>query len=92
MNLAQEMLSMRTVAEVQNALQGPATRYADLLFQLVTSEPKVGREVEAGDEATAVISTLQAVETRSASATTSDAQRFRCKEATEKQPLVWKEQ
>ena len=45
--------------------------------------------MEAGDEATAVMSRLQALETRSTGAMTSVAQRFRGKEATEYKPQTW---
>ena len=40
------------VAELQNALQGSATRHADLMMQMFTSESRVWRVIEAGDEAT----------------------------------------
>ena len=50
-----------------------------LLVQLVTSEPRVRRVVEAGEEATAVMSRLHALETRSTKATTSNTQRFRAR-------------
>ena len=41
------------------------TRYAGLMVQLVTSDPRVRRVVEAGGEATAIMSRLQALETKS---------------------------
>ena len=77
------------VAELQNAPQGSATRLADLMVQLFTSEPRERRVTEAGDEATAIMSRLQALETRSTGAMTSVEQRFRGKEATEYQLYVW---
>ena len=77
------------VAELQNALLGSATWFADLMVQLFTSEPRVRRVIEAGDEATAVVSRLQALETRSTGAMTSVAQRFSGKEATDYQPQTW---
>ena len=58
------------------------------MVQLVTNEPEWKRVVEAADEATAVISRLQALETGGASATTSTAQRFAGKEATDYKPHV----
>ena len=82
------MKLMHTGAEL-NALQGSATRYADLMIQQVTSESRVSTVVEAGDEATAAMSSLQAMETRSTGPTTSVAQRFRGKEAKEYKPYVW---
>ena len=46
---SQRMNWMHTdVAELQNGLEGPATRYAELMVQLVTSAPRVKRVVEAG--------------------------------------------
>ena len=45
--------------------------------------------IEAGDEATAVMSRLQALEKRSTGAMTSVAQRFRGKEATDCKPQTW---
>ena len=76
--LAQQLNAMQTdVAELQKALQGSATRFADLMVQLFTSEPRVRRVTEAGDEATAVMSRLQALETRITGAMTSVAERFR---------------
>ena len=81
--LAQQLNAMQTdVAEPRDALQGSATRYADLMVQLFTSEPSVRRVIDAGDEATAVMSKLQALETRSTGTMTSVAQRFRGKGAT----------
>ena len=72
----QQMNAMQTdVVEFQHALQGPAQRCAELVIQLVINESRVNRVVEAGDEATAVMSRLQAVETCGASATTRTAQR-----------------
>ena len=65
------------------------TRYAGLLVQLVTSDPRVRRAVEAGGEATAVMSRMQALEIKSTSATTSVGQRFRGMEATQCKPHVW---
>ena len=65
------------------------TRYAALMVQLVTSDPRVRRVVEAGGEATTVMSRLQALETKSTSATTSVGQRFRGVEATQCRPHVW---
>ena len=62
---AQQLNAMQTdVAELQNALQGSATRFADLMMRLFTSEPRVRRVIESGDEAAAVMSRLQALETR----------------------------
>ena len=58
-------------------------------MQLFTSEPEVRMVIEAGDEATAVMSRLQALETRSTGAMTSVAQRFRGKETTEYKPNTW---
>ena len=88
--LAQKLNAMQTgPAELHNALQGSATRCADLMVQLFTSEPRVGRAIEAGDDAAAVMSRLQALETRSTGARTSVAQRFRGKEATENKPQTW---
>ena len=88
--LAQQLNAMQTnVAELQKALQGSATRYADLMVQLFTSEPRVRRVIEAGDEATAVMSRLQALETRSTGAMTSVAQRLKGKEGTEYKPQTW---
>ena len=88
--LAQQLIAMQTdVAELQNAVEGSATRYADLMVQLFTSEPLVRRVMEAGDQATAVMSRLQALETRSTGAMTSAAQRFRGKEATDYKPQAW---
>ena len=73
--LAQQLNAMQTdVAELQNALQGSAMRHADLMVPLFTCEPRVRRVMEAGDEATAVMSRLQALETRSTGAMTSFAQ------------------
>ena len=73
--LTQQLHTMRTdVAELQNALRGSATGYADLVVRLVTTEPRERRVTEAGDEATAVMSRLQALETRSTGAMTSVAQ------------------
>ena len=61
--LAQQLNAMQTdVAELQNALQGSALRYADLMVPLFTSEPRVSMVIEADDEATAVMSRLQALE------------------------------
>ena len=77
------------VAELQNGLEGPATRYAELMVQLVTSAPRVKRVVEAGEEAPAVMSRQQAMGARGASGTTNTAQRFRCKEATDHKSHVW---
>ena len=75
--LAQQMNAMQTDdAEPQNAPHGSATRYTNLLVQLVTSEPRVRGVVEADDEATAGMSRLQALATRSIGAMTSVAQRF----------------
>ena len=88
--LAQQMNAMQTdVAEPQNAPHGSATRYAKLVVQLVISEPKVRGVVEADDEATAGMSRLQALVTRSICAMTSVAQRFRGKGVTEYKPHVW---
>ena len=88
--LAQQLNAMQTdVAELQNALQGSALRYADLMVQRFTSEPRVSMVIEAGDEATAVMSRLQALETRSTGAMTTVPQRFRGKEATEYKPQTW---
>ena len=85
--LAQQLNAMQTdVAELQNALEGSATRYADLMVQLFTSEPRVRRVVEAGDEATEVMSRLQALGTKSTGAMTSVAQKFGGKEATDYKP------
>ena len=70
------------VVELQNALQGSATRHAELMVQLFTSEPRVRRVIEASDKVKAVMSRLQALETRSTVSMTSVAQRFRGKEAT----------
>ena len=53
------------------------------------SDPRVRRVVEAGGEATAVMSRLQALETKSTSATTSVGQRFTGMEATQCKPHVW---
>ena len=87
---APQLNTMQTdVAEFQKALQGSATRDADLIVQLFTSETRVRRVVEAGDEATAVMSRLQPLETRSTGAMTSVAQRFRGKEATDYKPQSW---
>ena len=58
-------------------------------MQLFTIEPRVSRVAEADDEATAVMSRLQALETRSTGATTSVAQRFRGKDAREYWPQTW---
>ena len=58
-------------------------------MQLYTSEPRVRRVIEAGDEATAVMSRLHALETRRAGAMTSAAQRFRAKEAADHKPQTW---
>ena len=88
--LAQQLIAMQTdVAELHHALQGSATRYADLMVQLFTSEPRVRRVIEASDEATTVMSRLQALETRSTGAMTSAAQRFRGKEVTDHKPQAW---
>ena len=88
--LTQQLNAVQThVAELQNGLQGSATRFADLTVQLFTSEPRVRRVIEAGDEATAVTSRLQDLETRSTGAMTSVAQRFRGKEATDYKPQTW---
>ena len=84
--LAQQLNVMQTNVA---ALQGSATRYADLLVQLFTTERKVRMVIEAGDEATAVMSRLQALETRSSGAMTSVAQRFRGKGAAEYGPHTW---
>ena len=87
--LAQQLNAMQTnVAELQKALQGSATRYADLMVQLFTSEPRVRRVIETGDEATAVMSRLQALETRSTGAM-SVAQRLKGKEGTEYKHMTW---
>ena len=87
---AQQLNAMQTnVAELQKALQGSATRYADLMVQLFTSEQRVRRVIEAGDEATAVMSRLQALETRSTGAMTSVAQTIKGKEGTEYKPQTW---
>ena len=60
---AQQLNAMQTdVAELQNALQGSALRYADLMVPLFTSELIVRMVIEADDEATAVMSRLQALE------------------------------
>ena len=81
---------MRTdVAELQNGLEGPATLYTELMVQLVTSAPRVKKLVEAGDEAPAVMRRQQALGARGASGTTSTAQRFRGKEATNHKSHVW---
>ena len=88
--LAQQLNAMQTdVAEVQNALQGSTTRYADLIVQLFTSETRARMVIGAGEEATAVMSGLQALETRSTGAMTSVAQRFRGKATTEYKPQTW---
>ena len=88
--LAQHLDTMQPeVDELQSALQGLATRCADLMVQLFTSKPRVRIVTEDGDEATAVMSRLQAPETRSAGAMTSVAQRFRGKEVTEYKPHTW---
>ena len=50
----------------------------------VHQRTRVRRVTEAGDEATAVMSRLQALETRSTGAMTSVAQRYRGKDGTEK--------
>ena len=85
--LAQQLNAMQAdVAELQNALQASATRYAGLMVQLFTSEPRVRRVIEAGDEATVVMSRLQALETGSTRPMTSAAQRFRGTEATQYKP------
>ena len=61
--LTQQLNAMQTdVAELQNALQGSATGYAALMVQLFTSETRVRRVIEAGYEATAVMSRLHALE------------------------------
>ena len=81
--LAQQLNAIQTdCTELQNALQGSETRCADLTVQLFTSEPRVRRVVEAGDEATEIMSRLQALETRSTGAMTSVAKRFRGKATT----------
>ena len=59
------------------------------MVPLVTSEPRVRRVVETCAEVTAVMSRLQALETRSTGAMTSGAQRFGGKEATEYKSHVW---
>ena len=75
--LAQQLNAMQAdVAELQNALQASAQRYAGLTVQLFTNEPRLRRVIEAGDEATVVMSRLQALETRSTRAMTSAAQRL----------------
>ena len=66
-----------------------AARCANLMVQLFTNEPRVRRAIEAGDEATAVMSRLQALERRITGAMTSVAQRFRGTEATEHKPQTW---
>ena len=81
--LAQQLIAIQTDVAELHALEGSATSYADLMVQLFTSEPRVRRVIEAGDEATAVMSRLHALETRSTGAMTSAAQRFRGKEATD---------
>ena len=87
---APQLHTMQTdVAELQKALQGSATRDADLIVQLFTSETRVRRVADAGDEATAVMSRLQPLVTRSTGAMTSVAQRFRGKEATDYKPQSW---
>ena len=76
--LAQQLNAMQTdVAEFQNALQGQATRcrYADLMVQLFTSEPKVRMVIKTGGVATAVMSRWQALLTRSTGAMTSVAKK-----------------
>ena len=53
--LARQLNAMQTdVAELQNAPHVSATRYADLMVQLFTSEPRVRRVME--DAATAAVS------------------------------------
>ena len=52
------------------------------MVQLFSSEHRVRRVIEASDEVTAVMSRLQALETRSTVSMTSGAQRFRGKEVT----------
>ena len=92
--LVQQLIAIQTdVAELQNAVEGSATRYADLMVQLFTSEPRVRRVIEGGDQATAVMSRLQVLETRSTGAMTSAAQRFRGEEATDVQAtgVEWRE-
>ena len=50
---APKLNTMQTdVAELQKALQGSASRDADLMVQLFTSETRVRMVIEAGDEAT----------------------------------------
>ena len=88
--LAQQLSAMQTdVAQLQIALQESATTCADLMLQLVTTEPRVRMVTEAGDDATAVKSRLQALETRCTGAMKSVAQRFRGKEATAYKRRMW---
>ena len=82
--LAQQPNAMqKDVAELQNALQGSAKRYADLMVPLFTSESRVKRMIAASDEVRVVMSRLQALETKSTGAMTSVAQTVRGKEATQ---------
>ena len=53
------------------------------MVQLFTSKRRVRRVMEAGEEATPVMSRLQALGTRSTGALTSVAQRLRGKDATD---------
>ena len=82
----QQLSAMQTdVAELHNALQGSAKIYAEFMVQWFTSEARVRKVMEVGDQR-AVMSRLQVVETRRTGAMTSVAQRFRGKEATECKP------